>query len=78
VLPPEAAPRWAAPLGFLCEQRGERLGIAAIERLCSGAKLIDHNRSMAQVDKSSVSVCGLLKVEAASQTAALAWASVRE
>ena len=48
VLPPEVAARWAAPLGVLCEERGERLGIAVIQRLCGGAKLIDHSRSMAQ------------------------------
>jgi hypothetical protein len=60
VLPPEVAARWAAPLGVLCEERGERLGIAVTQRLCGGAKLINHGRSMAmaQVDESSVSVRG--------------------
>jgi hypothetical protein len=56
VLPPEVAARWAAPLGVLCEQRGEQLGIAPIHRLGCGAKLVEHIRSMAQVDESSVSV----------------------
>ena len=58
MLPPEVAARWAAPLGVLCEERGERLGIAVTQRLCGGAKLIDHSRSMAQVDESTVSVRG--------------------
>ena len=65
MLPPEVAARWAAPLGALCEERGERLGIAASHRLGCGAKLVDHSRSMAQVDESSASVVGLLKIEAA-------------
>jgi hypothetical protein len=55
VLPPEVAVRWAAPLGVLCEERCERLGIAAIHRLGCGAKLVDHDLSMAKVDESSVS-----------------------
>ena len=58
MLPPEVAARWAAPLGVLSEERGERLGIAVTQRLCGGAKLIDHSRSMAQVDESKVSVRG--------------------
>ena len=58
MLPPEVAARWAAPLGVLCEERGERLGIAVTQRLCGGAKLIDQSRSMTQVDESSVSVRG--------------------
>ena len=58
VLPPEVAARWAAPRRLLRRERGERLGIALTKRLCGGAKLIDHGRSMAQVDESSVSVRG--------------------
>ena len=56
MLPPEAAARWAAPLGVLSEERGERLGTAVTQRLCGGTKLINHSRSMAQVDESSVSI----------------------
>jgi hypothetical protein len=66
VLPPEVAARWAAPLGVLCEERGERLGIAVTQRLCGGAKLIDHSRSMAQADNEDESpVVGLLQVKSA-------------
>jgi hypothetical protein len=42
VLPPEMAARRAAPLGVLCEERGERLGIPVPQRFCGSAKLIDH------------------------------------
>ena len=64
MLPPEVAARWAAPLGVLCEERGERLGIAVTQRLCGGANLIDHSRSMAQVDATAASpFVGLFKVE---------------
>jgi predicted N-acetyltransferase YhbS len=65
VLPPEVAARWATPLGVLCEERGERLGIAVTQRLCGGAKLIDHSRSMALSDENRHSpFVGLLQVEA--------------
>ena len=47
VLPPEVAVRDAAPLGILREERGERLGIAVIQRLGCCAKLVDHSRSIA-------------------------------
>ena len=47
VLPPEVAARRAAPLGVLCEERGEWLGVAVAQRLCGGTKLVDHIRSMA-------------------------------
>jgi hypothetical protein len=60
------AARWAAPLGVLCEERGERLWIAAIHRLGCGAKLIDHSRSMAQADNEDESpFVGLLQVKSA-------------
>ena len=59
MLPPEVTARWAAPLGVLCEERGERLGIALTQRLCGGAKLIvDHDRSMGPLYESSVSIRG--------------------
>jgi hypothetical protein len=65
VLPPEVAARGAAPLGVLCEERGERLRIAVIQRLCGDTKLIDHNRSMAQPGEEDESpFVGLLQVEA--------------
>ena len=41
-LPPEMTVRHAAPLGVLCEERGERFGVAAIERLRSPSKLLEH------------------------------------
>jgi hypothetical protein len=66
VLPPEVAARWAAPLGVLREERDERLGIAVTQRLCGGAKLIDHSRSMAQADNEDESpFVGLLQVKSA-------------
>lgn len=50
VFPPEVAVGDAAPLGVLREERGERFGITATQRLGCGAKLIDHVESMAQAD----------------------------
>jgi hypothetical protein len=41
-LPPEMTVRHAAPLGVFCEERGERFGVAAIERLRSLSKLLEH------------------------------------
>jgi hypothetical protein len=65
-LPPEVAVRDAAPLGILCEKRAERFGIAVTQCLGSGAKLIDHGRSMAQSSEEDESpFVGLLKLEAA-------------
>ena len=65
VLPPEAAPRNAAPLSVLREERDERLGVAAIQRLRRSAKLLDHGRSMAQPGEEDESpFVGLLQVEA--------------
>jgi len=43
VLPQEKALPYSAPLGVLCEERGERFGITLTQSLGCGAKLIDHD-----------------------------------
>jgi hypothetical protein len=60
------AARESAPLGVFCEERDERFGIAPIHRLGRCAKLLDHGEIMAPWDENGrVTVCGMLKVEAA-------------
>jgi hypothetical protein len=52
---PRDGPRHSASSA---KREAERLGIAVTQRLCGGAKLIDHSRSMAEVDESIVPVRG--------------------
>ena len=53
VFPPEVAARRAAPLGVVREERHERLGIAALQCLRCGAKLVDHRQSVASSDENT-------------------------
>lgn len=41
-LPPEMTVGYAAPFRVFCEERGKRFGVAAIERLRSLSKLLEH------------------------------------
>lgn len=47
MFPPEVAARRAAPLGVFSEKGDEWFGVAPVQRLGCGAKLLDHGRSMA-------------------------------
>jgi hypothetical protein len=65
VLPPEVSLGRPTPLCVFCEERDERLGIAAIQGLGCSTKLVDHSRSMARADQEDESpFVGLLQVGA--------------
>src|SRR6266516_2006887 len=44
--PPQVTVRAASPLAFVCDQVGERAGVASVEGFRRGAELVDHDRIM--------------------------------